>query len=48
MKVPANSDIPMSTFRERLETVNPRNRNGPHSQVNETNLPTGAELTNFL
>ena len=38
----------MSTFRERLEALHPWNGNGPFSQVDETNPPTGAELTKLL
>ena len=38
----------MSTLQDRLEAVRPRNGNGPRSQVDETNPPTRAELTNLL
>jgi len=47
-RVPVNLEIPMISFRERLEALRPRNGNGSHSQVDETNPPTGAELTNLL
>ena len=43
-----NRDIPMASLRERLETLRPRNGNRSHSEVDETNSPTGAELTNDL
>ena len=47
-RLPVNPKIPMSRYREQLEALCPRNENGPRSQVDETNPPTGAELTNFL
>ena len=43
-----NLEIPMSTFRERLEALHPRNGNESRNQVDETNPPTGVELTNLL
>ena len=43
-----NPKIPMSYFKEWLEALCPRTRNGPRSQVDETNQPTGIELTNLL
>jgi len=48
MRVPSNQDIPMSTLKERLEALCPRNGNGSHSQIDETNPLTDAELTNLL
>ena len=47
-RVPTTQDIPMAAFRERLEALRPRNGNGSRSQIDETNPPTGAELTNLL
>ena len=47
-RTPVNPEIPMSHFRERLEALHPRNGNGSRSQVEETNPPIGAELTNLL
>ena len=38
----------MSTFKEWLEALCPRNANGSRSQVEETNPPTRADLTNLL
>jgi len=38
----------MAALSERLEALHPRNGNGSRSQINETNPPTGAELTNLL
>jgi len=46
-RLPVNPEIPMSVFRERLEALHPRNRNDSHSQVEETNPPTGEDLTNL-
>jgi len=48
IRVPANPNIPTSTFWERLEALRPQNGNGPRSLVDETNPPTGDELTNLL
>ena len=48
LRTPVNPEIPISHFRERLEDLRPRNGNGPRSQVDEINLPTGVELTNLL
>ena len=47
-RVPTNQDIPMSALREQLEALRPRNGNGSRSQIDETNPPMGAELTNLL
>ena len=47
-RVPTNPDIPMAALRERLEALRPQNGNGSHSQIDETNLPTGTKLTNLL
>ena len=47
-RVPMNPDIPMAAFRERLETLRPRNGNGSCSHIGQTNPPSGAELTNLL
>ena len=38
----------MSSLREWLEALCPRNGNGARGQVDETNPPAGAELTNLL
>jgi len=38
----------MSTLWERLEALCLKNRNRSRSQVNKTNPPTRAELTNLL
>jgi len=38
----------MAALREQLEALRPRNGNGSRSQIDETNPPTGAELTNLL
>jgi len=43
-----NQDIPMSAPRESLKALHPCNGNGSRSQIDEINLPTGAELTNLL
>jgi len=43
-----NPEIPMSSFRDRLEALCPRNGNGTHGQVVETNPPMGAKLSNLL
>ena len=48
ISIPANPDIPMPSFRERLETLCPWNGNGSCNQVDETNLPAGVDLTNLL
>ena len=37
----------MSALRELLEALRPRKENGSRSQIDETNPPTGAELTNL-
>jgi len=47
-RVPSNQDIPTSALRDRLEALRPWNGNGSRSQIDETNLPTGIELTNLL
>jgi len=47
-RVPTNQDIPMLALRERLEALCPQNGNRSRSQIDETNPPTGAELTNLL
>ena len=47
-RVPSNQDIPIWALRERLEVLCPRNGNGSRSQIDETNLPMGTELTNLL
>jgi len=47
-RVPMDTDVPMTAFRERLETLRPRNGNGSRSHIDETNPPSGAELTNLL
>ena len=47
-RVPTNQDIPMAALRERLEALRPWNGNGSRSQIDETNPPSGAELTNLL
>ena len=47
-RVPMDPDIPMTAFREWLETLHPQNGNGSHSHIGETNPPSGAELTNLL
>jgi len=38
----------MSSLKEQLEALCPRNRNGSRSQGDETNPPAGTELTNLL
>jgi len=43
-----NLDFPMASLKEQLEAFRPWNGNGFRSQVDETNPPTGAELTNLL
>jgi len=48
LRAPMNLEIPTSHFRERLEALRSINRNGSRSQVDETNPPIGAELTNLL
>jgi len=48
MGFPTTQDTPMAAFRERLEALHPRNGNGSRSQIDETNPPTGVELTNLL
>ena len=45
---PVNLETPMSDFRERLEALHLMNGNRSRSQVEETNPPTGIELTNLL
>jgi len=47
-RIPVKPEIPMSSFKERLKALRPSNGNGSHSQVDETNPPTGEEPTNFL
>jgi len=41
-------DVPMTAFREQLETLRCQNGNGSRSHIGETNSPSGAELTNLL
>ena len=36
-RVLVNPKVPISSLRERLEALRPRNRNGSHSQAYETN-----------
>jgi len=43
-----NQDTPIVALRERMEALRPRNGNGACSQIDKTNRPTGAELTNLL
>ena len=43
-----NLDVPMASPRERLEALRPRNGSGPPSQEDETNPPTGMDLTNLM
>jgi len=47
-RVPVSMDVPMSSFKKRLEALRPRHANGPHSQVDETSPPVRADLTNLL
>ena len=48
MRVPVNQDVIMSSLREWLEALRPKNGNRSCCQVDETNPHAGAELTNLL
>ena len=41
-------DVPMTAFREQLETLRCQNGNGSRSHIGKINSLSGAELTNLL
>jgi len=43
-----NLDILMTSLRVRLEALRPKNENEFYSQVDKTDPPTGADLTNLI